>query len=74
LETGAQPRIVVSQAGKRYGALPVFERVDLAVRSREVLAIIGPSGCGKTTLLLMQAKASGIELKSENKQISDGLS
>ena len=27
-----------------------------------------------STLLLMQAKASGIELKSENKQVSDGLS
>ena len=26
-----------------------------------------------STLLLMQAKASGIELKSENKQVSDGL-
>jgi 3-hydroxyisobutyrate dehydrogenase len=27
-----------------------------------------------STLLLMQAKASGLELKSENKQVSDGLS
>ena len=27
-----------------------------------------------STLLLMQAKASGVELKSENKQVSDGLS
>jgi len=27
-----------------------------------------------STLLLMQAKASGLELKSENKQLSDGLS
>jgi len=26
-----------------------------------------------STLLLMQAKASGLEIKSENKQVSDGL-
>jgi NitT/TauT family transport system ATP-binding protein len=51
LKPGAQPRIVVSGAGRRYGALQVFENVDLAVGEREVLAIIGPSGCGKTTLL-----------------------
>ncbi|MBX9810531.1 MAG: ABC transporter ATP-binding protein [Burkholderiales bacterium] len=47
----AQPRIAMSGAGKRYGALQVFRDVDLTVGEREVLAIIGPSGCGKTTLL-----------------------
>jgi NitT/TauT family transport system ATP-binding protein len=48
---GGRPSIVVSNAGKRFGALEVFRGVGLEVREREVLAIIGPSGCGKTTLL-----------------------
>jgi NitT/TauT family transport system ATP-binding protein len=48
---GARPSIVVSNAGKSFGALEVFRGVGLEVGEREVLAIIGPSGCGKTTLL-----------------------
>ncbi|KPK20293.1 MAG: hypothetical protein AMJ67_02000 [Betaproteobacteria bacterium SG8_41] len=43
--------MVVSGAGKRYGALQVFQGVDFEVGERDVLTIIGPSGCGKTTLL-----------------------
>ncbi|MGB7542071.1 MAG: ABC transporter ATP-binding protein [Burkholderiales bacterium] len=46
-----RPRILVSGAGKRYGALEVFRDVGFTVGESEVLAIIGPSGCGKTTLL-----------------------
>jgi ABC-type nitrate/sulfonate/bicarbonate transport system ATPase subunit len=34
-----------------FGPLRVIERLDLAVRSGEVLGIVGPSGCGKSTLL-----------------------
>jgi ABC-type nitrate/sulfonate/bicarbonate transport system ATPase subunit len=34
-----------------FGALRVIERLDLGVRSGEVLGIVGPSGCGKSTLL-----------------------
>lgn len=45
------PRIRVSNAGRRYGELQVFQNVNLDVGESEVLAIIGPSGCGKTTLL-----------------------
>jgi energy-coupling factor transporter ATP-binding protein EcfA2 len=52
---GGRPSIVVSNAGKRFGALEVFRGVSLEVREREVLAIIGPSGCGKTTLLRIVA-------------------
>lgn len=48
---GGRPSIVVSNAGKSFGALEVFRDVHLEVGEREVLAIIGPSGCGKTTLL-----------------------
>lgn len=48
---GTQPRISMSSAGKRFGALEVFRDINLEVGEAEVLAIIGPSGCGKTTLL-----------------------
>jgi ABC-type nitrate/sulfonate/bicarbonate transport system ATPase subunit len=34
-----------------FGPLRVIERLDLGVRSGEVLGIVGPSGCGKSTLL-----------------------
>ncbi len=44
-------RIVVESAVKRFGAVTVFEDLELAVRDRETVCILGPSGCGKTTLL-----------------------
>jgi polar amino acid transport system ATP-binding protein len=36
---------------KRYGHRTVLDRIDLAVRTGETLAIVGPSGGGKSTLL-----------------------
>ena len=65
-----QPRIAMSGAGKRYGALQVFRDVELTVGEREVLAIIGPSGCGKTTLLrcidgLIPLSAGEIKVEGE---------
>ena len=44
-------RIVVQGARKHFGAVPVFEALDLAVQDGETVCILGPSGCGKTTLL-----------------------
>ena len=43
--------LVVEGVTHRYGELTVLERIDLAVREGEILALIGPSGCGKSTLL-----------------------
>ena len=43
--------IVVRGLQKRYGALRVFDGVNLEVAEREIVALVGPSGCGKTTLL-----------------------
>ena len=36
---------------KRYGDTPVFEGVDLQLRSGELVALLGESGSGKSTLL-----------------------
>ncbi|HEV2162275.1 MAG TPA: ABC transporter ATP-binding protein [Stellaceae bacterium] len=43
--------IVVRGLRKEYGALRVFDCVNLEVAEREIVALVGPSGCGKTTLL-----------------------
>jgi NitT/TauT family transport system ATP-binding protein len=43
--------IVVRHLTKRYGALTVFEDINLEIREREIVSLVGPSGCGKTTLL-----------------------
>ncbi|HXG40282.1 MAG TPA: ABC transporter ATP-binding protein [Candidatus Limnocylindrales bacterium] len=40
---------------KRFGSLVAVDRLDLAVRRGEMLALLGPSGCGKTTLLRLVA-------------------
>jgi len=40
---------------RRIGGRPVVNDVTLAVRERELLALVGPSGCGKSTLLRLIA-------------------
>lgn len=44
-------RLVVANAGLRYGALDVLSNMNLTVGKNEIVSIVGPSGCGKTTLL-----------------------
>jgi len=44
-------RIVVEGASKHYGAVSVFEDLEISIRDGETVCILGPSGCGKTTLL-----------------------
>jgi NitT/TauT family transport system ATP-binding protein len=43
--------LIVENVGHRYGDVVALEKIDLAVREGEILAVIGPSGCGKSTLL-----------------------
>jgi len=61
----ARPYVEVSGVGKTYRRhgreTHALERVDLAIREGEFLAIVGPSGCGKSTLLRMVA---GLHLPS----------
>jgi NitT/TauT family transport system ATP-binding protein len=47
----AAARIEVDGLAKEFGALRVFQNVDLEIGEREIVSIVGPSGCGKTTLL-----------------------
>jgi NitT/TauT family transport system ATP-binding protein len=48
---GAAAAIEIEGLAHAFGPLRVIERLDLAVRSGEVLGVVGPSGCGKSTLL-----------------------
>jgi len=44
-------RIEIEGLAKEFGALRVFENVNLEIGTRECVSIVGPSGCGKTTML-----------------------
>jgi NitT/TauT family transport system ATP-binding protein len=44
-------RIQIEGLAKEFGALRVFQNVNLEIGTRECVAIVGPSGCGKTTML-----------------------
>jgi len=47
----AAPILDIRRLVKRYGATPVLNGIDLAVRPSELVFVIGPSGSGKSTLL-----------------------
>ena len=51
MDNSAAARLVVENAGLRYGQLDVLADISLSVGSSEIVSIVGPSGCGKTTLL-----------------------
>ncbi len=47
------PMLALEQISKRFGAVVVAERLDLALGQGEALGIIGPNGAGKSTLFGM---------------------
>src|SRR5271163_2691041 len=44
------PILALEKISKRFGAVVVADRIDLALEEGEALGIIGPNGAGKTTL------------------------
>jgi NitT/TauT family transport system ATP-binding protein len=43
--------IQIDHVAKEFGALRVFQDIELEIGEREIVSVVGPSGCGKTTLL-----------------------
>lgn len=43
--------LVINQASKYFGSLPVLNNINLKVQAQTVLGLAGPSGSGKSTLL-----------------------
>ena len=62
-------RISVLDVSKRFGDFAALDRVNLEVRSGELLALLGPSGSGKTTLLRIVA---GLEWPDHGEVRFDG--
>ena len=61
----------VSGLSARYGATPVLRGIDLAVREREIVAVIGRNGVGKTTTMrcligLLRASAGSIRYRGRD--------
>src|SRR5579863_8221914 len=51
------PILSLDKISKRFGAVVIAERIDLALQEGEALGIIGPNGAGKTTLFGIMAGA-----------------
>ena len=70
---GGRPYVDIVGVAKTYRRgereTHALERVDLAIRQGEFLAIVGPSGCGKSTLLRLVA---GLHLASTGEVRIDG--
>jgi branched-chain amino acid transport system ATP-binding protein len=46
----SSPILALDQISKRFGAIVIADKIDLALGAGEALGIIGPNGAGKTTL------------------------
>ena len=60
----------ITDLGKHYGDVPVFEHVSLEVATGEFVAIVGESGVGKSTLLNCMA---GLDHWDVGSVVHDGI-
>ncbi len=71
----APPMLSVRSLRVVLGGRPVLDGVDLAVRPREIVAVVGRSGCGKSTLLRACIGAlapAGGEVEIEGRPVKSG--
>ena len=62
--------VKLSGVSKRYGDLPVIDKLSLDIASGEFMVFLGPSGCGKSTLLRLIA---GLESLDDGEIRVDGV-
>ena len=66
-----EPLLEAGRLAAGYGAEPVLKGIDLAVKAREMVAVLGANGAGKSTLMralsgLLRPVAGGIALAGED--------
>ena len=66
--------VTFADVEKRYGDVPVIDRLNLEVKDREFMVLVGPSGSGKSTALRMLAgleEISGGTISIDGRRVND---
>ena len=66
--------VTFTDVEKRYGDVPVIDRLNLEVKDREFMVLVGPSGSGKSTALRMIAgleDISGGTIAIDGRRVND---
>ena len=66
--------VTFTDVEKRYGDVPVIDRLNLEVKDREFMVLVGPSGSGKSTALRMLAgleEISGGTIAIDGRRVND---
>ncbi len=64
-------QVILRDLTRRFGNVGAVDRLNLEIKSGELVAFLGPSGCGKTTTLRM---ITGLLLPSSGDVLFDGKS
>ncbi|MGH7907313.1 MAG: ribosomal protection-like ABC-F family protein [Candidatus Binataceae bacterium] len=70
-ERGARRVFEMRGVIKRYGALTVYDGVDLTIERGARIALVGPNGAGKSTLMKLMAGVE--ELSGGSRIVGDGV-
>ncbi len=77
MTAGTTPILEAREIRKRFGALPVLDRVDFTLGADEAVGIVGPNGAGKTTLINVLAgslRAEGGSVRFRGEDITSASS